>query len=117
MKELSIVIRKLFSLSVMAKASHLNSMSFAKHEAFGEFYKFLDDFTDRVSEHCIGMGYIPGVELSMLETSGETISYAMMAYNELYMIAEEKLEDEALCNMCAELHESIGKLKYMNRFP
>jgi hypothetical protein len=117
MKELSIVIRKLFALSVMAKASHINSMSYAKHEAFGDFYSFVDKLADRVSEHCIGMGYIPGVELSMLETSGDTISYAMMTYSELYMIAEDKLEDEALCNMCAEFHEAIGKLKYMNRFP
>lgn len=116
MKELGSIIRKIFALSVMAKSSHINAgTSYAKHIAFGDFYKFVDDLADRVSEHCIGMGYIPSVDLQMLESSGDTVTSAMMVYSELYNIAEN-IDDEALCNMAAEFHEAIGKLKYMNRF-
>lgn len=118
MKQLGLIIRRIFALSVMAKASHINASSigsYAKHKAFGDFYEFVDELADRVSEHSIGMMYIPSVELSMLECTGDTIQNAMMVYKELYDFAEG-IEDEALCNMCAEFHEAIGKLKYMNTF-
>ena len=118
-KGFDVIVRKMYALGVMAKAEHVNaatkSMSYAQHKAFGGFYEFLDEFTDRVAEHCIGMGYLVRVDVSMLECSGDVVSSANMVAKSLYDTAEA-IEDEALCNMCGEFYEAIGKLKYMLRF-
>jgi hypothetical protein len=119
MKEFASVIRKMLGLSVTAKIEHLNaattSQSYAAHKAFGEFYKFLDEFNDRVIEHCIGMGYMLKVEAGILELPISSAISAPVIAKELYDISEG-IEDEALCNMCADLFEAIGDLKYMMKF-
>lgn len=119
MKDFGSIIRKMLGLAVIAKIEHVNaastSMSYAQHKAFGAFYEFLDDFNDRVIEHCIGMGYIPKVDAGLLELPMGTQMAAPMIAKSLYDLSEE-IEDEALCNMCADFFEAIGKLNYMLRF-
>lgn len=119
MKEFSPIIRKLLGLAVLAKIEHVNAatvnQSYAFHKALGEFYEFVDEFNDRVIEHCIGAGYIMKVDAGVLELGGSSVMVGEMIFRELYAASEE-IEDEALCNMCADLFEAVTKLKYMLRF-
>jgi hypothetical protein len=119
MKEFSQIVRKLLALSVLAKVEHANtavvSQSYAMHVALGEFYEFLDEFNDKVIEHCIGAGYIPRVEAAVLDISGGTVVTGELLFRELYNASEE-IEDETLCNLSADLLQAVTKLKYMMKF-
>lgn len=103
-------------LSVTAFKDHQNTNSFAKHEAFGEFYEKVSAFKDRLNEYMIGMGYLTKVSSEPVDSDEDTVEEAMEA---LRMIKEFGMMqgDEAIKNMSGEFMEMIGKLKFMLRFP
>ena len=103
-------------LSVTAFKDHQNTNSFAKHEAFGEFYEKVASFKDRLNEYMIGMGYLTKVSAEPVDAEEDTIEEAMEA---LRMIKEFGMMqgDEAIKNMSGEFMEMVGKLKFMLRFP
>lgn len=103
-------------LSVTAFKDHQNTTSYAKHEAFGEFYEKVASFKDRLNEYMIGMGYLTKISKESVDAEEDTIEEATEA---LRMIKEFTMMqgDEAIKNMTGEFMEMVGKLKFMLRFP
>ena len=112
MKQLDVLIRKFYALSVIAHVAHINTRSFAQHEALGEFYGGVNGFKDRLVEYLVGHGKVAKVNAAVLETGGEVIKEAE-ALASLFVEVADSMEDEALINMSGEFQESVGKLKYL----
>lgn len=112
MTQLQILIRKLYALSVIAHVEHVNTKSFAAHEALGEFYSSVNSFKDRLAEYLIGQGKISKVEAALLETGGDVVTEADSVSREFVLVAKQ-MNDEALINMSGEFQESVGKLKFL----
>lgn len=112
MKQLDVLIRKFYALSVIAHVAHINTRSFAQHSALGSFYEGVNDFKDRLIEYLVGEGKIAKVNAAMLETGGDVIKEAE-ALADLFCKTAKELGDEALINMSGEFEESVGKLKYL----
>jgi hypothetical protein len=112
MKQLDVLIRKFYALSVIAHVAHINTRSFSQHEALGEFYGGVNDFKDRLIEYLVGTGKINKVNAAMLETGGDVIKEAE-SLAELFCEVAESIDDEALINMSGEFEEAVGKLKYL----
>ena len=112
MKQLDVLVRKFYAVSVIAHVAHVNTRSFAQHEALGDFYDKVNEYKDRLIEYLLGEGRIAKVEASMLECGGEVIAEAT-ALKELFCKTATELEDEALENMAGEFEEAVGKLKFL----
>lgn len=110
MKQFPILIRKFYALSVITHVAHVNTRSFASHEALGDFYAKVNDFKDRLIEYLIGQGKVGKIEAAMLECGGDVIDEAV-AVSEMFCKAAEG--DDALMNMAGEFQEAVGKLKYL----
>lgn len=108
------LVQAFYCLSVSAHAAHVNTRSFAKHEALGEFYSKVNDFKDRLVEYMMGMGYISQVELEEIEME-DVMEEAEDACYKLEEFATSN-NDEALINMAGEFREAKGKLKYLMMF-
>lgn len=108
------VVQSLYCLSVTAHVAHVNTRSFAQHEALGDFYEKINDFKDRFVEYCMGAGYLSQVELEEIE-SEDLITEAQEACEYLYAFSDYT-GDETLLNMSADLIEAKNKLNYMLMF-
>lgn len=109
--DISEVVQSLYCLSVTAHVAHVNTRSFAQHEALGEFYEKVNDFKDRFVEYCMGAGYLDQVELEEIE-SEDLLTEAEEACKYMYAFADYT-DDETLMNMYADFVEAKNKLKYM----
>ena len=67
MKQLDVLIRKFYALSVIAHVAHINTRIFSQHEALGEFYDGVNSFKDRLNEYLVGQGKVANVNASVLE--------------------------------------------------
>lgn len=112
MKQLDVLIRKFYALSVIAHVAHINTRIFSQHEALGEFYDGVNSFKDRLIEYLVGQGKVAKVNASVLETGGDVVKEAE-SLAAAFVEISESMEDEALCNMAGEFQESVGKLKYL----
>lgn len=112
MKQLDVLIRKFYALSVIAHVAHINTRVFAQHEALGDFYSGVNSFKDRLVEYLVGQGKVAKVNAAVLETGGDVVREADILAA-LFVEISESMEDEALCNMAGEFQESVGKLKYL----
>lgn len=112
MKKIDVLIRKFYALSVIAHVAHVNTRSFAQHEALGDFYGKVNDFKDRLIEYLTGENKIAKVEAAILECGGEVIAEAESVSKEFVDLAES-MGDEALKNMSGEFEEAVGKLKFL----
>jgi len=112
MKQLEVLIRKFYALSVIAHVAHVNTKSFAAHEALGDFYDGVNTFKDRLIEYLIGEGKLIKVEAAMLECGGEVVAEAEATATMFCNLAKQ-IGDEALVNMSGEFEESVGKLKFL----
>lgn len=108
------VVQCLYCLSVTAHVAHVNTRSFAQHEALGDFYEKVNDFKDRFVEYCMGAGYLMQVELEEIE-SEDVISEAEECCSNLLAFADYT-GDETIMNMAADFIEAKNKLKYMLMF-
>lgn len=113
MKQLDVLIRKFYALSVIAHVAHVNTKSFAMHEALGDFYSKVNDYKDRLIEYLIGEMKIVKVEAAVLECGGDVIMEADMLAKMFCDIAKQ-MGDEALINMSGEFEEAVGKLKFLS---
>ena len=110
MKKLDVLIRKLYALSVIAHVAHVNTRSFAQHQALGEFYDKVNDMKDRLIEYLMGENKIVKVEAAILECGGDVIAEADSVSRDFIEITNG---DEALENMAGEFEEAVGKLKFL----
>lgn len=108
------LIRKFYSVSVLAHVEHINTKSFAQHEALGDFYSKVNSMKDRVIEYMIGSGYMQKVTVPILEI-GAGISSQASALAEMFCQCSEDMDDDALENMAGEFEEAVGKLKFLLR--
>jgi DNA-binding ferritin-like protein len=108
------LVQSFYKLSVTAHVAHVNTTSFAQHEALGNFYEKLISFKDRLVEYLMGMGYMDEVYLEEFELE-DLMEELNEACSKLMMFAEAS-NDETLKNMFADLNEMKGKLKYFLRF-
>ena len=106
------LIRKFYSVSVLAHTEHINTRSFAQHSALGSFYEKVNDMKDRVAEYMIGAGYLQKVSVPILEMGSGILAEAT-ALAEMFCKCSEDTDDDALENMAGEFEESVGKLKYL----
>ena len=98
-----------------AHVAHLNTRSFAAHEALGEFYSFASGFKDRMIEYMIGQGYVGQIVVNPIDGNSDVVEEAQAAFDALYEIADE-YDECTLENMAADFKEALGKLKYMLMF-
>lgn len=112
MKPFDILIRKFYSLSVIAHVAHVNTRSFSEHEALGDFYSKVNDFKDRLIEYLVGEAKIAKVEAAMLECGGDVVKEAD-AVAKMFCDQAKAAGDEALINMSGEFEEAVGKLKFL----
>lgn len=113
-KAIDQLVRKFYSVANLAHVEHVNTKSFAQHEALGDFYSKANGMKDRLIEHLIGSGYIQKVSLPILEMGNGIISEAV-ALADMFCECSEGLDDDALENMAGEFEESVGKLKFLFR--
>lgn len=111
-KKMREILTMFFCVADSAHLAHLNTRSFAQHEAFGNFYSFAAVFKDRMIEYMIGMGYVGTIQLNSIEANEDPVSEAQDALDALMEFYEEA-EDSTLENMAADFQEALGKLKYM----
>lgn len=112
MKQLEVLIRKLYALSVIAHVAHVNTRSFSAHEALGDFYAGVNGFKDRLIEYLVGEGKLIKVEAAMLECGGD-VSVEAASTAKMFCDTAKQMGDEALINMSGEFEESVGKLKFL----
>ena len=105
------LVQCFYCLSVSAHVAHVNTRSFAQHEALGDFYSKVIDFKDRLVEYMTGMGYINQVELEEIEAE-DVMEEAEDCCYKLEEFAASN-NDEALINMAGEFREAKGKLKFL----
>jgi len=105
------LVQIFYCLSISTHVAHVNTRSYAAHEALGDFYGKVNDFKDRLVEYMTGMGYIKSVELEEIEVE-DVMEEAEEACYMLESFAES-MGDEAIMNMAGEFKEAKGKLKYL----
>lgn len=105
------VVQSLYCVSVSAHVAHVNTRSFAQHEALGDFYEKATSFKDRFIEYCMGAGFLLKVELEEIEAE-DVMDEAEEACYYLLDFAEVT-KDETIKNMAADFLEAKNKLKYM----
>lgn len=110
-KTIDILIRKFYALSVGAHVAHVNTKSFAAHEAFGDFLAKVNETKDRLIEYHIGERKIVKVSASIIEV-GENIEMEASALAEMFTNYAKGIADEAMINLSGEFEESVGKLKF-----
>lgn len=111
-KTIDILIRKFYALSVGAHVAHVNTKSFAAHEALGEFYGKVNDTKDRLIEYHIGERRIVKVSASIIEV-GENVEMEASALAEMFCNYAKGIADEAMINLSGEFEEAVGKLKFL----
>lgn len=111
-KQLDILIRRFYAVADLAHISHVNTRSFAAHEALGEFYSTVSAHKDRLIEYCMGEGRLVKVNANILEI-GTDISLEATTLKSMYCGYAKSTMDEALINMSGEFEESVGKLKFL----
>lgn len=110
-KSIDILIRRFYSLSVAAHIAHVNTKSFAAHEALGDFLAKVDETKDRLIEYHIGERKIVKVNASILEI-GEDIEKEADMVSSMFTSYAKLSADEAMINLCGEFEEAVGKLKF-----
>jgi hypothetical protein len=113
-KAIDQLVRKFYSVSVLAHVEHINTKSFAQHEALGDFYSKVNSMKDRVIEYLIGSGYMQKISVPILEM-GSGILAESGALADMFCKCSEDMDDDALENMAGEFEESVGKLKFLYR--
>lgn len=114
-KQLDLLIRKFYSVSVLAHITHENTRSIATHEALGEFYSKVNSIKDRVIEHLMGTGKLIRVNANILEIGSDIASEATILGSTFCAYAD-MTDDDALENIAGELVEAVGHLKYKLMF-
>lgn len=114
-KQLDLLIRKFYSVSVLAHIEHVNTRSFAAHEALGEFYESITEHKDRLIEYCMGEGRVIKVNANILEIGSSVSTEATTLVNMFCGYAKSTMDD-AMMNLAGEFEESVGKLKYKLMF-
>jgi hypothetical protein len=110
-KQVDIIVRKLYSVTVLAHITHENIRCGFIHDALGEFYDSINDVKDRFIEHLMGTGKMTKVTANILEISEDIITDAS---NLQYMIDSycKQSGDNALINISGDYIEALGKLKF-----
>lgn len=108
------VVQSLYCISVTAHVEHVNTRSFAQHEALGDFYEKASNFKDRFIEYCMGAGYLTQVVIEEIE-SEDLLDELEEVCENLCAFAEDT-GDETIMNMYADFEEAKNKLKYMLMF-
>lgn len=103
-----VLIRKFYSLSVLAHIEHVNTKVGFHHEALGEFYEQVNDVKDRIAEYLIGDQQLSRVNVPMLEIGTDIKAEAYSAAEMLCSFSD----DEAIENIAGEFKEHVAKLKY-----
>ena len=111
-KQIDVLVRKFYAVADLAHISHVNTRSFAAHEALGEFYSAANSMKDRLVEYLMGQGKIMRVTANILEIGEDVVSEASMLAD-MFCSWSNAMNDEALINMSGEFKESVGELKYM----
>ena len=114
-KKMREMVTMFFCVANIAHVAHLNTRSFAAHEALGDFYSFANGFKDRLIEYMIGQGYVGQIITNPIDGNSDVVEEAQAAFDALYEFAEE-LDECTLDNMAADFKEALGKLKYMLMF-
>lgn len=103
-----ILLRKFYSLSVLAHIEHVNTKVGFHHEAIGEFYDQVNEIKDRLAEYLIGEQKLSKVVVPILEIGNDLKAEADSLSEMLCNFSEE----EAIENMAGEFEEHVAKLKY-----
>jgi hypothetical protein len=111
-KQIDVLVRKFYSVADLAHISHVNTRSFAAHEALGEFYGKITEVKDRLIEYLMGEGKLMKVNAGILEI-GEDISKEASGLAELFCNWAKMCDEEALINLSGEFEEAVGKLKFL----
>lgn len=109
------IVKYFYQLSLVAHLEHVNTRSYAKHEALGEFYGVVNSIKDRLIEYSIGKNYLDMIYLGEVSTAVSALELAQLTASAFCNIAEE-MDDEALCNIAGEFEEAVGKLEYLYMF-
>lgn len=115
-KQIDVIIRKFYAVADLAHITHVNTRSFAQHEALGEFYSSTIAIKDRLIEYLMGEKTITKVNASVLEIGSDIATEASVLVNLFCSYAQMKADD-ALINIAGEFEESVGHLKYKLLFP
>lgn len=110
--DIQILIRRFYGLSVSAHISHVNTRSFAAHEALGEFYGVVNGVKDRFIEYNMGEARLASVKASVLEVKEDTVAEAISVAEDFCKYAKE-INDEAMINLSGEFEEAVGKLRFL----
>ena len=111
MKQLDVLLRQFYALSIIAHVAHINTRVGFHHEAIGEFYDSVNQFKDRLAEYLVGKRMMNKVEVPILECNGDLLQKSAGLASMFCEIAEE-VDDEALCNMAGEFEEVVARLSY-----
>lgn len=111
-KQIDVLIRKFYAVADLAHISHVNTRSFAAHEALGEFYGTITGIKDRLIEYNMGEGRLVKVNAGILEI-GEDISTEADLLASMFCNWAKSIADEAMINLSGEFEESVGKLKFL----
>lgn len=114
-KSVDIMIRKFYAVADLAHISHVNTRSFAQHEAFGEFYGAITGIKDRLIEYLMGEMKIMKVNAGVLEI-GEDLAKEADVLSQMFCGYAQAIGDDALLNLAGEFEESVGHLKYKLMF-
>lgn len=107
-----VIVRKLYALDVLAHTNHVNTRSYAAHNAFGGFYDYVGDFKDKFIEYLMGESKIATVKTAVIEVADDIVGEADAVSKMLYDYGHS-CNDEAIVNMAADFEENVSKLKYM----
>ena len=106
------LIENFYELEVAAHLAHVNTRSFAEHNAFGAFYDKVGDFKDFLVEYLMGEGKLGKLTIAMVDPSG-LVPQLADALSEKFCAFARQLDDEALINKAGEFEETVAHLKYM----
>lgn len=111
-KQVDILVRKFYAVADLAHITHVNTRSFAAHEALGDFYETVISHKDRLIEYLMGEGRLLKVNANILEI-GSDIATEATTLKSMYCGYAKASMDEALINMSGEFEEAVGKLKFL----
>jgi hypothetical protein len=114
-KQIDVIIRKFYSVADLAHISHVNTRSFAQHEALGEFYGEIIEVKDRLIEYLMGQRIITRVNAGILDI-GSDIATEASTLSDMFCSYAQLKGDDALLNLAGEFEESVGHLKYKLMF-
>lgn len=116
------ILTKSLQLQAQMRILHWQTMSYAEHNAFGNFYDAVDDLIDKLLEAVQGkysrilLGGLDSIQISDYNNLKIQMFLADMEIfygTEIFTCGIDKQNDAEIDNIVQEIRAEIAKLKYL----